>query len=283
MSISETISEELELEEVFDFEVPFLDKIYDGLGHIVIDEATVVSWIIMGVILIIAFLLTRNLKVEGKLSKRQLLLEMCVEKMRTFFKGVMGEQCDRYLPWLMSVAVYIGASNMIGLIGFKPPTKSLWVTGTLAIMTIILVQIASLRARKIKGYFKSFTLPVGIVTPINVLELVIKPLSLCMRLFGNILGAFIIMEILKGITVGDLFGGFPILQTGVSLLFSFYFDLFDGFLQAYIFVFLSALYLEEATELETLEEAHLAKIAAQKQKQLKKEQKMQKKLAKKAG
>ena len=94
-------------------------------GKLKIDEGTVVSWIIMAVFLIAGILLTRGLKVEGKLSKRQLFIEMCVDKMRTFFHNVMGSDGDRYIPWMMTVAVYIGACNMCGIFGFKSPTKEL--------------------------------------------------------------------------------------------------------------------------------------------------------------
>ena len=82
-------------------------------GKLKIDEGTVVSWIIMAVFLIAGILLTRGLKVEGKLSKRQLFIEMCVDKMRTFFHNVMGPDGDRYIPWMMTVAVYIGASQYV--------------------------------------------------------------------------------------------------------------------------------------------------------------------------
>ncbi len=77
----------------------------------------------------------------------------------------------------------------------------------------------------------------AIVTPLNVLELAIKPLSLCMRLFGNILGAFIIMELLK-----------MVIPAVIPLAASMYFDIFDAFLQAYVFVFLTSLYIQEAIE-----------------------------------
>lgn len=151
----------------------------------------------------------------------------------------MGEKGDKYIPWLMSVAVFIGTSNMIGILGFKPPTKSMQVTAAFALTSIVLVQIAGIREKGIGGHLKAFTKPIWIVTPINMLEIVIKPLSLCMRLFGNVIGAFIIMELIKSVVF---------FKIGVSLAFSFYFDLFDGFLQAYIFVFLTALYVQEAVE-----------------------------------
>ena len=143
----------------------------------------------------------------------------------------------KYSEWLMSLAIFIGASNMIGLFGFKPPTKSIQVTGALALSSIILVEIAGIKAKGVAGHIKSFAKPVAIVAPINLLELIIKPLSLCMRLFGNIIGAFIIMELIKSVV-----------PVGLPLVLSLYFDLFDGFLQAYIFVFLTAIYIQEAIE-----------------------------------
>ncbi len=202
-----------------------------------LDEGTVVTWIIMAVLVLVAFLMTRGLKAEGKLSKRQLLLEMGYTKLENFFKDIVGEEGMPYCWWLMSVAIFIGASNMVGMFGFKPPTKSVQVTAALALCSIVLVEFAGIRAKGLRGHIKAFAKPVSIVAPINVLELVIKPLSLCMRLFGNIIGAFIIMELIK-FAVPVLF----------PMVLSLYFDLFDGFLQAYIFVFLTAIYIQEAIE-----------------------------------
>ncbi len=87
------------------------------------------------------------------------------------------------------MAIYIGVSNIIGLFGFKPPTKDMNVTAALAIMSIVLVEAAGIRKRGVKGWIKSFAEPSPVVEPINVLEIFIRPVSLCMRLFGNVLGA----------------------------------------------------------------------------------------------
>lgn len=206
-------------------------------GKLKIDEGTVVSWIIMAVFLIVGILLTRGLKVEGKLSKRQLFIEMCVDKMRGFFHNIMGADGDRYIPWMMTVAIYIGACNMCGIFGFKSPTKELNVTLGLALTSIILVQYAGIHKKGTKGWLKSFAKPVAIVLPINLLELIIKPMSLCFRLFGNIIGAFIIMKLIESVV-----------PVAIPVALSLYFDIFDGFIQAYVFVFLTSLYIQEAIE-----------------------------------
>ncbi|MEZ3420444.1 MAG: F0F1 ATP synthase subunit A [Eubacterium sp.] len=229
MDIKSELLEQLEIETVF--EIPFI--------HVAVDEGTVVSWIIMAVLVIASALLTRNLKVSGKISKRQLVLEVCMDKLISFFSKILGKEGIKYMPWLMSMAIFTGASNMVGIFGFKPPTKSLQVTAAMAITSILLVEFAGIREKGLKKHIKAFAQPVAIVAPINLLELIIKPLSLCMRLFGNVLGAFIIMELIKSVVF---------LKLGVPVAFSLYFDLFDGFLQAYIFVFLTAMYVKEAVE-----------------------------------
>ena len=128
----------------------------------------------------------------------------------------------------------------MGIFGFVPPTKDLNTTAALAIMSIILIEAAGIRARKVGGWLHSFAEPVAVVTPINILEIVIRPLSLCMRLFGNVLGSFVIMTLIEHVV--------PVV---LPLVLSLYFDIFDGFIQAYVFVFLTSLFISEACEIPT--------------------------------
>lgn len=205
-------------------------------GGIPIYESVVVTWIIMLAVLLICVLIVRNLKVENP-GRKQIVLETAVQGLYNFFKGTIGEHGTAYIPYLMSVVLYIGIANLIGLIGFKPPTKDMNVTVALAVMSIVLIEVAGVRQKGTKGWLKSFAEPMPIVLPINVLEVFIKPLSLCMRLFGNVLGSFVIMELLKMVVPAVL-----------PAVFSCYFDIFDGLIQAYVFVFLTGLFIKEATE-----------------------------------
>ena len=205
-------------------------------GGIPIYESVVVTWIIMLAVLLICVLLVRHLKVENP-GRKQIVLETAVQGLYNFFKGTIGEHGTAYIPYLMSVVLYIGIANLIGLIGFKPPTKDMNVTVALAVMSIVLIEVAGVRQKGTKGWLKSFAEPMPIVLPINVLEVFIKPLSLCMRLFGNVLGSFVIMELLKIVVPAFL-----------PAVFSCYFDIFDGLIQAYVFVFLTSLFIKEATE-----------------------------------
>lgn len=229
LDLQKEITEQLEIEEVFSFHI--------GNVRIGVDESTVVSWIIMAALTVLAIILTRNFKVTGEISKRQAFMEMIYEKSEDFFKGIMGEKVHKFIPWLMSTALFIGTSNIIGIFGLKPPTKSMQVTAVLALTSIVLVEYTSFKEKGFIGRLKAFSKPVAVVTPINIMEIVTKPLSLCMRLFGNVIGAFIIMELIKAVV--------PVF---LPTVFSLYFDIFDGLLQAYIFVFLTGLYIQEAAE-----------------------------------
>ena len=205
-------------------------------GGIDVMESVVVTWIIMAIMMIASLILVHGLKVRN-ISKKQAALESGMSFIYDFFEGLLGKEGKAYIPYLITVVIYIGIANMIGLLGFKSPTKDLNVTVSLAVMSIVLVEVAGIRKKGVRGWIKSFAEPIAIIAPINVLELFIRPLSLCMRLIGNVLGAIVVMALIK-----------HLLPLIVPLPFSFYFDIFDGVIQAYVFVFLTSLYIKEAIE-----------------------------------
>ena len=225
--LARSLLEELNVETVFT--IPLF-------GGIPVSESVVVTWIAMAVLIVIAFLLGRNLKVRNP-GKRQQIAELIVLKLDAFTKKTLGEEATEYSTYMAVVLLFIGFVNLIGVFGFKPPTKDLNVPAALALMSIVLVEVAGIRAHGTGGWLKGFPKPMAILTPINILEIFIRPLSLCMRLFGNVLGAFVIMELVK-----------LVVPVGVPAILSLYFDVFDGLIQAYVFVFLTSLYISEAVE-----------------------------------
>ena len=106
-------------------------------------------------------------------------------------------------------------------------------------MSIFLIEWSGIRKKGVKGWLKSFAEPMPVLLPINILEVFIRPLSLCMRLFGNVLGSYVVMELIKLVVPAVL-----------PAVFSCYFDIFDGLIQAFVFVFLTSLYIGEATAVE---------------------------------
>lgn len=195
-----------------------------------------VTWIIMAVLTLLAIVFVRNLKVENP-GKKQLALEAFISFLDNFFTDILGKEGRRYIPYLISTALYIGVANLIGLLGFKPPTKDLNVTAALSLMSLFLIYYSGFHKKGMKGFLKSFAEPMPLVTPINIMEIAIRPISLCMRLFGNVIGSFVVMELLK-----------TVMPAILPIPFSLYFDVFDGLIQTYVFVFLTSLFIKEQIE-----------------------------------
>lgn len=225
-NLTETLMEELNCETVFTLPV---------IGGI--SESVVVTWIIMAVLVLLSVILVRNLRIENP-GKVQLALEAAIGWAQDFFEGIIGKENRRYIPYLITILLYLAAANTIApLFGFKPPTKDLNVTAALAIMSMCLIEYSGIHKNGLKHWVKHFAQPVPVVAPIMVLEIVIRPLSLCMRLFGNMLAGFVVLELLKFFV--------PLI---IPIPVSFYFDIFDGLLQAYVFVFLTGLFMTEEME-----------------------------------
>ena len=202
------------------------------LGGIPVADSVVVTWIIMALLVVLSLLLTRKLSVRSP-GKVQIALEWAVQFLNNFIKTNIGTHWRPFAPWLGTVALYIGISNLIGILGLTPPTKDISVTTALAIMSMLLIYGSQFRYNGLLGGLKKFAAPMPLL-PINLMEVVIRPLALCMRLFGNILGAYIIMEMLKFVV--------PVV---LPAIFSIYFDLFDGLIQTVVFVFLTTLFTGE--------------------------------------
>ena len=215
-----------ELENKTAFTIPLL-------GGIPVADSVVVTWIVMAVLLALSLVLTRNLRVRSP-GRVQAALEWAVQFLNSFVKTNIGTHWRPFAPWLGTVALYIGVSNLIGIFGLTPPTKDISVTAALAVMSMLLIYGAQFRYNGPLGGLKKFAEPRPLLLPINLMEVVIRPLALCMRLFGNILGAYIIMEMLKFVA--------PVILPAV---FSIYFDLFDGLIQTVVFVFLTTLFTGE--------------------------------------
>lgn len=224
--LSEKLMEELESKTVFTIPI---------FGGIPVPDSCVVTWLMMAVLVVLSIILTHKLKKVP--TGKQCLLEIGITKLNDFFLGILGPHGKKYLPILETLIIYIGFSNIIGIFGFVPPTKDINVTAALAGIAIILIQLTSIIEKGGIGWVKGFAKPMAIMIPINILELVTRPLSLCMRLFGNVLGAFVVMELIK-----------ICVPVGLPVVFSLYFDIFDGLIQAYVFVFLTSLFMSEAME-----------------------------------
>ena len=215
-----------------------------SIGPLEVTGPVVTMWVIIAVLGIVSWLATRRLKeVPGPLQN---LAEMAVEKLRDMYSDTLSRKnLDRYLPVLGTFFIFILACNYSGLLpgagkAFAVPTASLSVTAGLAICGFFYNQFAGIRAKGLWGHFKALCGPsvvlIVLMLPLNLIEQVVRPFSLAMRLYGNIFGEETVVENLGHVLPLLL----PLLMQVLSLLF--------GVLQAMVFTKLLAFYVEEATE-----------------------------------
>ena len=160
-------------------------------------------------------------------------------------KAKTNERVARYLtPYIMSVVAYIFLANIAGLFALETPTSNYSVTLVLAALTCILIEVYSFKERGGKGYLKSWFEPLAPFVVLNVLSKFSTLLSLSLRLFGNILSGGILMSVIYQMlgSISKLIpfiGNFNIVGVIVAPVLHFYFDLFSGVMQAYIFITLT--------------------------------------------
>jgi F-type H+-transporting ATPase subunit a len=168
---------------------------------------------------------------------------MCVEGLRRLFGMLIGKEADRHLPFLGTMFIFIFCMNLIGIIPFfRSPTMVLSITLALGFSTFLYVQTQGIKAHGILGYLKHMTGPLIALAPLMFpLELMgefIKPISLSLRLYGNIGGEDTLIE--KFMEMGQGIG-IPIQAPFVA------FAVFTSFLQAFIFTGLTCIYLQLVT------------------------------------
>ncbi len=207
-------------------------------GNFSVSSFLVTCWGITIFLTIVSLLVTRNLKVQNP-GKVQIVVEMVVGFMNSFCKehlSHLGNRWRFYSPLLGSMALFLLCCNLSGLVGVTPPTKVLAVPLTLTTISILIIYTSQFVCLGAFKGLRRFAEPFPGLLPLNLMEVFIQPVSLCMRLFGNILAAHLLMQMIEYLC--------PIVLPAV---FSLYFDLFDGLLQMAVFIFLTLLYVGEQT------------------------------------
>lgn len=220
------------------------------IGNIAVTETVTVTWFIMAMLLVFSIAVTRNMKKEA--SGLQLVVEQIVGMINNLTKQNMGEKNIGFAPYVGTLLLLIGISNIIGLFGFRPPTADLNTTMCLSITTFVLTQFFGMKSKGLGGYGKGFLEPIPFLLPLNIIGELANPISLGFRLFGNITAGVIIMTLLYGALgafTNTLLGlTVPLLQAGVPAVLHIYFDLFAGLLQSFIFTMLTMVFISGAME-----------------------------------
>lgn len=201
-------------------------------------DTLISAWIVTAVLIAFAVFVRTILKIRPGLL--QSIVEIGVEGLNGTLVERMGDKGRKYFPFVATLFLFIITSNWLGVLPLelKPPTADLNTTAGLAVLTIIMVQVFGMIDKGPIRYFKRFFEPNPVFFPLNVIEELAKPLSLSVRLFGNIFGKETVIMILSGLVALPLFYPIPILA--LSLLI--------GAIQAYIFMLLTVFYISMALE-----------------------------------
>lgn len=228
------------------------------LGGINITETIINSWIIMAVIVGLCIFLTRNLRVKNP-SKRQIIAEKLYLMLYNLVRDVMGEKNIKYVPYIGTLFTFSIVGSLSSLTGLRPITGDLSTTLGWALVTFMLVQVTNIRSHGVGGWLKSFTEPVIVITPLNLISEIANPISIAFRHFGNIASGLVITSLVYAALAAlsnailsfipnDFISTIPIFQVGLPAILSIYFDLFTSFLQAYIISMLTMVFVSSAAE-----------------------------------
>lgn len=202
----------------------------------------VVQWVIILILGISAFLLTRNLK--EKPNRMQTAAENIYEGIRSLVLNTMGESYGRFVPYIGTLMIYLIMLNFTGLVGIEPPTQKLSTAIAFAITSFCIIHVNAIKKNGPVEYLEGYTKPFILMLPINIMEKVVFPVSLSLRLFGNMLAATIIIDLIY-----EALGNIGMLaQIGLPIIVHGYFDLFDGAIQMIVFTMLTMIQIKLTAE-----------------------------------
>lgn len=206
-------------------------------GLFKLNATLVFTWVLMAMLTLGAWLVTRRLSTGLVRSRWQNALEVVVTGIEQQIGEVGLRQPRQYVGFLGTLFVFVAASSLATVLpGFEPPTASLSTTTALALCVLVAVPLYGIADQGLGGYLKTYLDPTPLMLPFNLISEVSRTLALAVRLFGNMMSGGMIIGILLTITPFV----FPVVMTLLGLL--------TGMVQAYIFSILAAVYIAAATQ-----------------------------------
>lgn len=230
--------------------IPVGDHVTRKIGGITFNLDTIWTTVVAGAIVVGMGLYLRRKAQSGVPSKIQIFWELIVGWVGDQVEQSLGPKYRHVVPLAVSLFMLILVADWLEILpglyhntDYSPaPTADVNLTYALGALVFILTNVASIRAKGAAGYFKHFFRKPRVMTPLHILEELAKPLTLALRLFGNLFSGGIMIALLIS---------FPLKFAAASLIFTpawKLFDMFIGVIQAFIFALLTILYFQFATE-----------------------------------
>jgi len=193
------------------------------------------TWVVMAILVLGSWAITRNLSDDEDITRWQNLLETIVVTIRDQIRDVGTRKPGRYLPFVGTLFLFIAVSNLLAIVPwYEPPTGSLSTTAALALCVLVAVPIFAITEKGVAGYLRNYVRPTVFMLPFNIIGELSRTIALAVRLYGNVMSGTVIVGIL--ISVAPFF--FPIIMQLLGLL--------TGLIQAYIFAVLAMVYIASA-------------------------------------
>jgi F-type H+-transporting ATPase subunit a len=230
--------------------IPIGDHVTRTVGGLTFNIDTIWSTAVAGAIVVGLGIALRRQVNSGVPGKLQLFWELVVGTVEDQVENALGPRYRHVVPLCVSLFVFILACNWLEILpglyhntDYSPaPTADVNLTYALGLLVFVLFTYAAIQAKGAGGYFKYFLRKPRIMFPLHVLEELVKPLTLALRLFGNLFSGGIMISLLIA---------FPIVFAPASVIFTVVwklFDMFIGVIQAFIFALLTLLYYQFAVE-----------------------------------
>ncbi len=200
------------------------------LGPVAITNTVITTWVIMAVLWLFAWLVTRRLQIEP--GPVQTAVEGVVVTIENAVVAVAPEQTQRILPFIASLWVFLVIANLSGLLpGAHSPTRDLSATAGLAFLVFLSTHWFGIRSQGVKNYLHHYISPNPILLPFHLISEVTRTIALAVRLFGNMMS--LEMAALLILIVAGFLAPVPILMLHIV----------EALVQAYIFGMLALIYV----------------------------------------
>lgn len=221
------------IKSLFTFRLPGIDyEFHLNTTHVAL---LIVSLFII-IMAIIARMKLNKVNSEDTPGTFMNIVELIVEMLQNMVEGLMGKNAKRFVNYLSALFLFLIISNLAGLFGLRPPTADYGVTLSLGLITFFLIHVNGIKKNKV-GHFTALFQPIWFLFPINLIGEFAVPLSLSLRLFGNIMSGTVLMGLIYDLVK-------PFTVAWPAFLHA-YFDLFSGCIQAYVFCMLTMVYVND--------------------------------------
>jgi len=235
------------------------NKVDLSLGGVDISFTNSAMWMVIGMVVSVVFIMMASSKKSMVPNRLQMVGEMLYMFIADMVRDTIGPKGARYFPFIFTLFVFVLVGNLLGLTPYSfTYTSHLAVTGALALLIFMMVIVFGLFNHGLK--FFSLFAPAGVpwfiypvLVPIEIVSFFVRPLTLSVRLFANMMAGHIILKVVASFAVTAagvgagyaLFGIFPVM-INVGMI---AFETLVAVIQAYVFAILTCVYLKDTVEL----------------------------------